>query len=161
MNRRNIASIFLSFVVGVAVAIFVPPIVRPVVAKIFPVHWEEAARKTSPDGSVDAVLQSSDCGAPCSLEYSVSIVPKGGKVPVDQVQNVFLGSDVVSPQIRWQKPHLLEIAYDRAFIESFRNVTNPFGKFGDEGSWQYTVEIRLALSSPDFSYLKDRMELKP
>jgi len=156
MNRRHTLSVFLSFFVGVAVAVFLTWLVHGGIDRVFfPVHRQEVARVTSPDGAVDAVMENMDCGAPCPSEYSVSVVAKGGSVPTDRTQYVFLAADAVSLQIRWKQPHLLEIAYDRAFIDSFRNVTYPLGTAGNEESWRYGVEIRLAPSSTGFSYLEN------
>jgi hypothetical protein len=126
MNRRHVLSVFLSFIAGVVVAIFAPRLVRSGIDRtLFPIHRREITRSTSPDGTVDAVLESVDCGVPCASEYSVSIVPKGSGVPTDTAQYVFSASDVVSPKTRWKQPHLLEVAYDRALIDNFRNVTYP------------------------------------
>jgi len=62
---------------------------------------------------------------------------------------------MANPQIRWDEAHLLDISYDKAFIDSFRNVAYPFGKEGHPDSWNYEVEIRLVPTSSRFSYLTD------
>lgn len=156
MNRRHVLSILLSFFAGIGAAFFVPRLARGGIDKVLsPVHLQEVARVTSPDGTVDAVLENAECGAPCPSEYSVSVVPREGRVPTDPAQYVFQADEIVSPQIRWKQPHLLEIAYDRAFIDSFRNMAYPLGKSGNEKSWRYAVEVRLSPSSSGFSYLRE------
>src|SRR5450432_1583374 len=38
---------------------------------------DEVQRSTSPDGQVDAIVTESDCGAPYSFVYEISLVPTG------------------------------------------------------------------------------------
>jgi len=156
MKRPRGLSIFLSFIAGIVVGVVAPRLLRGGADKVlFPEHRHEIARATSPDGTVDAVMEGIECGAPCSSGYSVSVVPKGGPPPKDTVQQVFVADDVVNAQIRWNEPHLLDISYDKAFIHSFRNVTYPLGRPGNVESWRYAVEIHLSPSSARFSYLPD------
>jgi hypothetical protein len=156
MNHPRVLSVFLSFIVGMAVGIIAPRLLRRGAdSLLFPEHRHEIARATSPDGTVDAVMEGIECGAPCSSGYSVSIVPKGSSPSKDSVQQVLVADDVVNAQIRWNEPHLLAISYDKAFIHSFRNVTYPLGRPGNIESWRYAVEIRLSPSSTRFSYLAD------
>lgn len=156
MKARRTLSVVLSFLAGIAVATIGPWLIRTGVGRLFPLHYEEIARATSPDGTVDAVLEGNDCGAPCSAGYSVSVVPKGSPPLKDPVQQVFIADDMVNPQIRWDELHLLDITYDKAYIWSFHNITYPFGRPGDRASWKkYVVEIRLTPSSPRFSYLAE------
>lgn len=154
MKHPRAVSVFLSFIAGIAVGIVAPRLIqRGADRLLFPEHHREIARATSPDGTVDAVMEGIECGAPCSSGYSVSVVPKGSAPLKDPVQQVFVADDVVNAQIRWNEPHLLGISYDKAFIHNFRNVAYPFGRPGDLGSWRYVVEIHLIPSSPHFSYL--------
>jgi len=156
MNRPYALSVFLSFVAGMAVAIVVPGLIRAVADKVlFPEHRTEIVRVTSPDGAVDAVAERIDCGAPCSSGYIVSVVPRGTSAPKGSVQQVFLANDVLNAQVQWKEPHLLDIAYDKAFINSFRNVTYPLGRPGNVESWRYAVEVHLSPTSAGFSYLAD------
>jgi len=122
---------------------------------LFPKDRHEAARITSPDGTVDAVTEMIECGAPCSSTYAVSVVPKGGSAPMDAVQEVFVADDMVNVRVQWKESRLLDISYDKAFIRTFRNVTYPLGRPGNEESWRYAVEIHLSPSSARFSYLAD------
>lgn len=156
MKYSRVLSVFLSFAAGIAVGIFGPQLLRGGVDRVlFPEQRHEIARATSPDGMVDAVMEGIECGAPCSSGYSVSVVPKGSAPLKDPVQQVFIADDMVNAQIRWDEPHLLDISYGKALIDNFRNVTYPFGRAGDVGSWHYAVEIHLTPSSPTFSFLAD------
>jgi hypothetical protein len=154
IKKHPVLAVLLSFIVGLAVGVGGPRLIRREADRlIFPEHRSEIARVTSPDGTVDAVMELTECGAPCSSGYAVTIVPKGNAALRDPVQQVFIADDMVNAQIRWQEAHLLVISYDKAFIDDFRNVAYPFGRAGDVESWRYEVEIRLAPSSSGFSYL--------
>jgi hypothetical protein len=83
------------------------------------------------------------------------VIPKGAKAPVDIQQFNFSTDDLTDAQMQWKQPHLLEIAYNRALINQFRNISYPFAKFGSPETWDYKVEIRLAPTSTGFSYLKE------
>jgi len=61
--------------------------------------------------------------------------------------------DLEGVKLLWKQSHLLEIAYDRGMIDSFRSLCNPFGTPGNIKSWDYEVEVRLAPASSNFSYL--------
>ncbi len=154
-SRRGIYRMLGSFLVGVAIALMGPRLVNVVLGQLFFSKARvEIARVTSPNGSTDAVMTKTDCGAPCSSEYRVYIVPKGGKAPTQQ-QSVFFADDLVEQDLEWRESHLLQIKYRQALIHEFSNITYPFGEFGRPETWQYAVEIRLAPFSPDFSYLKN------
>jgi len=122
---------------------------------IFPEHREEVQRITSPDGTVDAVAENIDCGAPCGLAFAVSVVRKGARASKESARQIFLADDVVNLQLHWREPHLLDVAYDRALILEFRNVAYPLAQPGNAESWRYGVEIHLSPSSSDFSYLTE------
>lgn len=155
MKHRQGLWVFLSFFAGIAVAIVLPRLTDAAAKRwVFPEEYTEVARVTSPDGVVDAVMQETNCGAPCSSVYYVSIVQRGGLPQRDPLRQVFVADDMVNPQIRWQEPHLLAISYDRALIHEFRNLAYPFARAGDVGSWDYMAEIRLVPSSTRFSYLE-------
>lgn len=156
MKHPRTVFVFLSFIVGVVAGIAAPRLIRRGADKLlFPEHRHEIARATSPDGTVDAVMEGIECGAPCSSGYFVSVVPKGSAPLKNAVQQVFVADNMVNAQIRWDEPHLLDISYDKAFINNFRNVAYPFGRAGDVGSWHYAVEIHLTPSSSTFSYLAE------
>jgi len=161
-RHRTALVITLSFIAGIAAAVLVPKLIGRVADRwIFPKDRREAARTTSPDGTVDAVTEVIECGAPCSSTYAISVVPRGATAPADPVQPVFVADDIVNARVQWKESHLLDISYDKAFIRSFRNVTYPLGQPGDEASWRYAVEIHLSPSSARFSYLPDQKPSKP
>jgi hypothetical protein len=154
-SKRQVLFVFVGFVAGVASAVFAPALLDRIVGKVFPITVErsEEARVTSPDGTVDAVMELFDCGPVCSADYVVSIVPKGA-TKRDAVQRTLDAEDMVNPRLEWKENHLLEISYDRAYIQSFTNVIYPFGQPGGEReSWFYMVEVRLSPTSSGFSYL--------
>ena len=123
---------------------------------IFPAQRIEISRVTSPDAVVDAVMIENNCGAPCSINHSVFIVPKGQNVRQDSSQAVFSADDISGDKLVWKQSHLLEVAYGRAFVFQFRNVAYPLNTPTNDHTPVYRVEIRLAPTSPSFSYLTDR-----
>jgi hypothetical protein len=156
VKYNRIVRITVWFLAGIISAVIVPNLVRAVLDRvIFPERTDEVSRVTSPDGIVDAVVIRSHCGAPCSTNYSVFVVPKGREVGRKADQRVFSADDLTGQLLTWKKAHLLEIAYGRALILSFQNVTYPFLRAGQTNSYEYRVEMRLAPTSPGFSYLKD------
>jgi hypothetical protein len=122
---------------------------------IFPEQRAEISRVTSPDGVVDAVMIEKNCGAPCSIDHAVFVVPKGQKVPQDSDQAVFSADDISSDKLVWKQSHLLEVSYGRAFVLNFRNVAYPFYPTKNDHAPAYRVEIRLAPTSSAFSYLSE------
>jgi|SRR5450631_710452 hypothetical protein len=113
----------------------------------FPLSFEEISRVTSPDGAVDAVMIQDNCGAPCSFGYSVFIVPKGQSAPRDFEQDVFHADSMADEKLGWRPERVLEIAYRKAEIYKFRNISYPLGEYGaKEKNWEYRVEVRLAPS---------------
>jgi hypothetical protein len=160
-RKRQAVLVVLSFMGGVAATILVPALIRKGLDRwFFPEGRREITRTTSPDGTVDAVMEEVNCGVPCSLEYSVSIVPRGAAARADPGTPVFIGDDVVNPRIQWIEPHLLGIGYDRGLIVDFHNLTYPLGRPGVRDSYEYKVEIQLKPSSSRFSYLKEGGQLE-
>jgi len=146
----------LSFIVGLASALLGPRLISGAADRwLFPKDRHEVARTTSPDRTVDAVTEVTECGVPCSSTHAVSVVLRERAGSANAIQQVFVADDVVNMHVQWREPYLLDISYDRAFIHSFHNVTYPLGRPGDEGSWRYAVEIHLSPSSGRFSYLPD------
>lgn len=107
-------------------------------------------RVTSPDKLVDAVLVQVNPGALSSDFYQLHIVPQGTRPREDGRYAVFVATALREERLTWVKPYLLEVAYDRALILSFTNLWH------EETVWdkQYSVELRLAPSSPGCSYLQ-------
>lgn len=123
----------------------------------------EEARITSPDGRVDAVMIREPVGGALGGVYwHVFIVPRAAPAPKDSKDSI-LDADVLRGEaLVWKQNHLLEIHYDIAHIEQFRNL---WGSNEAEGrAWRrgdYLAEVRLAPSSPDFSFLTPDGEFKP
>jgi hypothetical protein len=116
----------------------------------------EEARVTSPDGSFDAVMTRESIGGVLGGVYwDIFIVPKGTPVPERDNKNTILEAAVLTgDKLVWKQNHLLEVHYDMAHIEQFRNLWGSNEVRG--GSWRkgdYLVEVRLAPSSSDFSFI--------
>lgn len=158
MNRRQTLLVLAGFAAGVSAAVVIPPALDLATRVIFE-QRKEVQRLTSPDGTVDAVVDDLSCGAPCGFAYALSIVRKGAPAAKDSLRQVFLADDVVNLQVRWREPHLLDVAYDRALILNFSNVAYPLAKPGNVESWHYEVEVHLSPSAPRFSYLPDTSAL--
>ena len=155
MSRLRVLGFFASFLMGVTVAALLPKFIRTLSNVLDPVPRKEIARITSPDNVVDAVVIEIGCGAPCSSTDLVFIVPKG-KVPSDEPERaIFSADDLVGEKFSWTAPHLLEIAYTKALINRFTNVSYPLAVFGKEDTWNYVVEARLAPSSTGYSYIRE------
>jgi hypothetical protein len=63
-------------------------------------------------------------------------------------------------KVAWRQAHLLELQYDRARIVKFRNLwsLHMIEGVGAAGEGDYSVEIRLAPTSADFSVLQPNGE---
>jgi len=144
------------FILGIVSAILVPRLILLAANHaIFPEQRAEISRVTSPDGVVDAVMIEKNCGAPCSIDHAVFVVPRGQKAPLDSNLAVFSADDIFGDQLLWKQSHLLEVSYGRAFIFNFRNVAYPLNATKNDHAPAYRVEIRLAPTSPVFSYLRE------
>jgi hypothetical protein len=126
--------------------------------------WVEEARATSPDGKFDAVMtrESTSGGALGSLYWNIFIVPKGDAAPRDEKHSLFRASVLRGENLVWKRPHLLEVRYDIAEIQEFRNIWGE-NEVQDRG-WRkgdYLAELRLLPSSPDFSLLTADGDIKP
>ena len=89
------------------------------------------------------------------FEWHAFIVTKGGQANPNQSQEIFRASTLIGEKLIWTQPHLLEIRYDVAHIEHFRNLwgLGEVQNVGSRGEHDYLVEVRLVPSSPDFSLL--------
>lgn len=157
-RSRFLGYLFAAFLAGVLVAVFMPSLALRVLDHVvLPISREEIARATSPDGMVDAVIIRTNCGAPCSFGYRVFIVGKGMPAPANSDLAVFSADSMTGEALVWKQAHLLTIAYNRAEILNFHNVSFPFREFGEgkEDTWRYKVEVALTPASPvGFSYLQ-------
>ena len=114
---------------------------------------DEQARVTSPDGLFDAVLLREDGGgAGGGWEWYVYVAPKGKPVEEGSDHLIFNAGTLIGAKLVWKQPRLLEIQYEYAYINQFKNLA--VGKQNVNGvDREYLVEIRLAPASQDFSLL--------
>lgn len=120
------------------------------------------SRVTSPDGQFDAVTTREYIGGVLGGAYwDVFIVPKGALPPSDGSKHVILDASYLKDEhLIWKQSHLLEIGYDMADIEQFRNVWSS-EELQPNTQHPYLVEICLAPSSADFSFLTPKGGFKP
>jgi len=122
----------------------------------------EEARVTSPDGRFDAVMTREPIGGALGgIYWNVFIVPKDARAPKGDNNTILNASVLRGEKLIWKQNRLLEIQYDIANIEQFRNLWGSNEVRG--GGWRkgdYAVEVRLAPSSPDFSLLSPNGEFK-
>jgi hypothetical protein len=115
----------------------------------------EEARVTSPDGRFDAVMTREAIGGSLGGVYwNVFIVPKGAVAPKDGKKSLLYAAVLRGEKLLWKQNHLLEVHYDIAHIEEFRNLWG--SNEAEDRSWRtgdYLTEVRLVPSSPDFSFL--------
>jgi len=114
---------------------------------------DEQARVTSPDGLFDAVLLREDGGgAGGGWEWYVYIAEKAKPVEEGSAYLIFNAGTLTGEKLVWKQPHLLEIQYNIADINQFRNlaVKHPIVNGVQR---DYLAEIRLAPISQDFSLL--------
>lgn len=112
--------------------------------------FKEVGRIKSPDGQVEALIVTGEAGATTSLETLVLIVEPGGQVKTQKLLNskaMFRASHLKNFKVVWKEPKLLEIQYDEARIDQFKNLWE---------SWKgrdmsYAVEVRLNPTSSTFS----------
>ena len=121
-----------------------------------PSTWVEKARVTSPDGRFDAVMTIETVGGVLGggVYWNVFVVPKGDAVPKDDKNSVLNASVLRGEKLVWKQNHLLEVHYNIADIQGFRNLWGS-NEVQDRG-WRkgdYLAEVRLVPASPDFSLL--------
>lgn len=113
-------------------------------------------RVTSPDNRFDAVLVREDGGgAPGGWEWYVYIVSKGSPVAAKTSHPIFNAGTLTGGALSWKQEHLLEIHYNIASINQFRNLwgLSEIQDVGATGERDYLIEIRLVPASQDFSLL--------
>jgi hypothetical protein len=124
----------------------------------------EVARVTSPNGQLDAVMIRDDGGgAAGGWEWYVYIVAKASGVDQGKSHAIFHAGTLTGERLKWSQAHLLEIHYDIADIEEFRNLwgLDEIQTVGSAGEHDYLVEIRLVPSSLDFSLLTPDGRFRP
>jgi hypothetical protein len=114
----------------------------------------EETRITSPDCRFDAVITRESIGGSLGgIYWSLFIIPKGAAVPKDEKKSLLYAAALRDEKLNWKQNHLLEVRYDIAHIEEFRNLWGS-NEVEDRG-WRtgdYLIEVRLVPSS-DFSFL--------
>ena len=116
----------------------------------------EEMRIPCPENDLDAVMiRESYGGAAGGHEWYVFINTKGSPIPADYNKTIFHAPTLTGEKLIWRDPHLLEVHYDVAHIEQFRNLwsLDEVRKVGSAGEGDYLVEIRLVPSSENFSLL--------
>ena len=120
-------------------------------------QYRELYRTKSPDSQVEALVLTGDAGATTSTATLVLIVPIGKVVDTNnppQSDVVFRGDHIKGLNLVWRKSQLLEIGYQLARISEFKNLW----EIWEGRKFSYSVEVRLAPASADFSVpLEDRM----
>ena len=116
----------------------------------------EEMRIPCPENGLDAVIiREAYGGAAGGHERYVFINTKGSPIPADYNKTVFHAATLTGEKLVWRDPHLLEVHYDIAHIEQFRNLwaLDEVQKVGRAGEGDYMVEIRLVPTSQNFSLL--------
>jgi hypothetical protein len=124
----------------------------------------EEARVTSPNSQWDAILIRDDGGgAAGGWEWYVYIVAKGNGVDESKDHAVFNAGTLTNEKLVWGQEHLLEIRYDIAYINQFRNIwgSSEIRDAGRTAGNGYLVEIRLVPAHPDFSLLTPDGDFRP
>jgi hypothetical protein len=84
---------------------------------------EELQRKTSPDRMVDAVLiREAYGGAVGGFEWKVLLVARGTDIGRERQKPVLVADTLTGGELHWVQGHLLEVSYDRATINLFKNL---------------------------------------
>lgn len=117
--------------------------------------YSEEARATSPNGQLDAVLIRTDGGgAAGGWEWYIFIVIKGRPVDISHSRSVFNAGTLTDCKLVWVHANLLEIHYDIASINEFRNIwaLSEAEHGRNASSSDYFVEVKLTPTS-EFSVL--------
>ena len=122
----------------------------------------ELSRVTSPNGQLDAVLTQDLYGGAVGggVESEVYIVRKGAPVKLDTAYTILQADPFTKAKLVWKQDHLLQIYYDVAHIERFRNLwgLHELENVGSTGERDFGVEIRLeplgdfSILAPDGSF---------
>jgi hypothetical protein len=104
---------------------------RPQVGRAL-VSEDEVARKTSPNGDIDAVLTETNGGATTSFGYLVYLVPRGASAPHDSGRVAMIDGGTRNDQawgvnLKWLSPDLLSVEYLSARYTDLPQSTVPVG----------------------------------
>jgi hypothetical protein len=94
------------------------------------------------------------------VDSNVYIVRKGVPVKMDAAHTILQADPFTNAKLIWKQDHLLQIHYDVAHIEQFRNLwgLHEVEDVGSTGERDYEVEIRLdpladfSMLTPDGSF---------
>ena len=122
----------------------------------------EQSRVTSPNGQLDAVFLQDFYGGAVGggVDSEVYIVRKGAPVKLDTAHTILQADPFTKTKLVWKQDHLLQIYYDVAHIERFRNLwgLHEVENVGSTGERDFDVEIRLeplsefSILAPDGSF---------
>lgn len=89
------------------------------------------------------------------VESDLYIVRSGDPVRMGTARKILQADPFTGEKLVWKQDHLLQIYYDVAHIEQFRNLWGLWEveNVGSAGERDYEVEIRLEPLSGDFSIL--------
>jgi hypothetical protein len=112
---------------------------------------EEVQRVTSPNGQLDAVLVTHPYGPAVGggVDSNVYIVRKGSPVFDEPGKEILNADPMTGGGLVWKRDHLVEIHYDIAHIQRFRNLwgLHEIEDVGSTGDRDYDVELRLVPAS--------------
>jgi len=118
---------------------------------------EELARVTSPNGNLDAVLMRYTYGGAAGggVDSNVYIVRKDSPVVSKPGHEILRADPMSGGALVWKRNHMLQIQYDVAHIQAFRNLwgLSEIENVGPTGERDFEVEIQLVPKS-DASALK-------
>lgn len=103
-------------------------------------------RVTDPTGQFDAVVVTEGYGGGAgSIDWYIFIVLKGKRVASDGLLPIFEASTLNGGEPVWKGPHVLEIRYDFAYIQGFRNMwySDEVEDVGPNGEREWDIRIHL------------------
>jgi hypothetical protein len=112
--------------------------------------FHEVKRVRSSDGQFDAVILTGDAGATTRTATVVRVIKAGVKIGSEKPPDyevVFWAADVKNLVVLWKQPKLVDICFDEASIDQFKNHMEIQRS---QDTWD-VIELRLRPTSPDFS----------
>src|SRR5712691_5626902 len=116
-------SVVIGVLLGLSFCFVGPWLLDKLLSPITRGHLTENMRVTSPDGKLDVVLIEEEWGgAVGGFNWYVYVLPKGKAAPRESKNSLFFADALTGEKVVWNKPHLVEIHYDKAEIMHFRNL---------------------------------------
>ena len=155
--RMQLPSRFATMAVSVVLSISIS-VLGGCVGQVQPTHdGDELARVTSPNGYLDAVLMRYTYGGAAGggVDSNVYIVRKGSPVVAKSGNEILRADPMSGGALVWKRDHLLQVQYDIAYIQAFRNLwgLHEIENAGPTGERDFEIEIQLVPKS-DASALK-------